>query len=192
MRYFFLVLISTLHVSAFAGTSAVRVIEVIGSVKYNKKPVKVGDMLKFGGRIEVRGKDAHVDLGFPEGHRMRLKKDANAVLERLGGQDYLTLAVGQVYAYFRHSNPTSIKIKTRASVAGVRGTKFLVEESPGGTYYCVCDGTVEVTSGKTTRSVIAGQDLWKRPKKPLGEPKTSPDMSKMTALEFQAMGFMVH
>lgn len=182
---------------SFAG-EGLTVVKKAGEVRYNQKEVKVGQILPFGGVIEVGSSvESFVDLTYPEGHRLRLKKNTKVNLAALGTKNasQIDIAIGQVFAYLvKGKKAENIQIKTKSAVVGVRGTKFLVEESnEKGTYVCVCEGAVNVRglgdhSKDGERNVKAGQDLWARPGKPMGTPVDSPDMSKMTTAEFADMG----
>ncbi len=182
---------------AFAG-EGLTVVKKSGHVRYNQKEVKVGEFLPLGGVIEVGSTDeSFVDLTYPEGHRLRLKKNTKVNLIALGTKNasQIDIAIGQVFAYFlKDKKAENIQIKTKSAVVGVRGTKFLVEANEEkGTYVCVCEGVVNVRgvgghAKDGERIVKANQDLWARPGKSMGTPVDSPDMSKMTSAEFADMG----
>lgn len=180
---------------AFEG---LRVVKKSGQVLYNQKEVRVGEFLPLGGVIEVGNTDESlVDLTYPEGHRLRLKKNTKVNLKALSTKNasQIDITIGKVFAHFvKGKKAENIQIKTKSAVVGVRGTKFAVEENEEkGTYVCVCEGVVNVRgvgdhSKDGERTVKAGQDLWARPGKSMGTPVDSPDMSKMTTAEFADMG----
>jgi hypothetical protein len=189
---------------AHADANSLEVKSVKGSVKYDNKIIKSGDKLTPGGLLEVGvEKDALVDILFPEGHHLRLKNGGRLKIKGSEGNlpSRFDLYAGQLFGYFvKNKNAEKIKIETKSVIAGVRGTKYMIEENSKGTYICVCDGVVAVyATDKPTDfpvRVKAGQDLWARlgggygkPGETLGRPTTSPDMSKMTTDEFKAMGY---
>ena len=52
------------------------------------------------------------------------------------------------------------EVKTPTAVAGVRGTAFSsVVESPDKSWFCVCEGRVQVTSGEQTVTAVQGQSV---------------------------------
>lgn len=183
---------------------SLKVKKLSGSAKYDGHAIKAGDEVPAGGLLEVGAEpDAYVDLLFSEGHHMRLKKGAKLKIngEKTASPTRFELIIGQLFGYFvPGKNAEKIKIETKAAVAGVRGTKYLIEEDEKkGTYICVCEGVVAVnaTDKRTDfpAKVKAGQDLWaklggyEKPGQTLGRVTTSPAMSKMTTAEFTAMGY---
>jgi len=179
--------------SCFAASAVLKVAQVHGMVRLNGNSVKVGDELPQGGVIEVdKDKTASIDIQYPEGHYLRLKAGTKL---KLGGDSYqMELLLGQIYLHaIPGKNADKIRVKTRAVIAGVRGTKFTVEEYPNhSSYICVCEGQVSVTGVNDhatdgERLVKVGEDLWARPGKAMGQPISSPGMSKMTTAEFSSM-----
>jgi hypothetical protein len=190
-------LISLIFFAQTSFAAGLTVAGVNGDVRYSGTQVKTGQDLPAGGTLEVgSAPDAHVDLIYPEGHRLRLKTNARLKIgDAKANPNILELLNGQVFAYFvKGKGAEKFRIRTSSIVAGVRGTKFVVEEnSDKGTYVCVCDGMVGVDginghSHDGQREVKAGEDLWVHPGKPMEQPKASPGMAKMSADEFKAMG----
>lgn len=188
----FILLILLLANFAFAEGNTFKVKKLGGQVTYLGKTIAVDEQLSPGSVIEVENKEgSFVDLSHSEGHHLRLKKGAKLKLELSDPKEphLLDLLYGQLYVFYRKGKEAKpLNIKTRTAVAGVRGTKFLIEEKDEGSYYCVCDGVIEVTKEGVTRQVKKDEDLRSRPGKPLGVPKVSPDMGKMTESEFKSMG----
>jgi hypothetical protein len=175
----------------------------MGTAKYNGKPVQVGETITPGGMLELDDNpQTYVDLLYPEGHQLRLKKGAHLKISA-ESTDNLELFRGQVFAYFaKNKNAEKVRIKTATAVAGVRGTKYLIEEDEKkGTYICVCEGEVRVSSvlkpDELPVKVKAGQDVWAAPRgadwnktgNAIPRPTNSPNMSQMTTTEFKAMGY---
>jgi hypothetical protein len=180
--------LTTLIVTSYAHAEGkIKITKLSGEVIYNNKIVAVGAELDPGSELVVGKEESDfVEITYPEGHHLRLKKNAKL---KITAPSLLNLLFGKLFVYYNKQNKNEpLRIRTSTAVVGVRGTKFLVEEDPKGSYYCVCDGVIEVTKDSITRQVKKDQDLWSRPGKPLGEPKTSPDMGKMTEKEFIEMG----
>lgn len=196
---FTLILLFSTH--SFAETVTVKTVS--GKATFNGALLKSGDRISQGGSVEL-GADASVDLIYPGGHHLRLKKGAKVGINAKADDSpaNLELIRGQVFAYFaKTKDAEKIKIKTRAVVAGVRGTKYLIEEDDKkGTYVCVCEGVVRVSSIEKhleeSVNVKAGQDLWTKlhdkswnsSTNALAQPKDSPSMSEITSAEFKSMG----
>ena len=192
IRQFALVLfVVCTGLSSFAENFEVKILNVVGDVQFENAPAKNGDTILKGGLIKVSEKaKSSVDLLYPEGHKIRLKAGAQLLIagENQNFAKNLTLLKGQSYMHFQKtSDAPEFQIKTKTAVAGVRGTKFLLEEKDGSTYLCVCEGVVELTVGKEARTVSEGLDLWAWTGKSLGKPKKSPGMSQQTTAEFESM-----
>jgi hypothetical protein len=188
---------SHLHAES-SQSSAWRVSRLQGEVKFNGSAVAAGDVLAADGLLETGAGDAYVDLVLPEGHQMRVQKKAKLKLKSLQPRANSTFELlgGQLYAHLvKGKGGERIHVQTRAVVAGVRGTKFLIEEDlKKGTYVCVCEGTVDVkgrnikAAGEGERAVNHGQDLWIKPSsKALGQPVDSPGMAQMTSDVFKEL-----
>jgi ferric-dicitrate binding protein FerR (iron transport regulator) len=196
---FFNVFASMVFGLAFAKKmdSVALVVKFKGNVQFESRVIKVGDELSAGGLLTVgAGKDDFVDIEMAAGHTFRLKKNAKMrlIAEPKSEKTVLNLLSGQLYSHFRKkAGVENIEIHTKSVVAGVRGTQFLVEEDDAkGSYICVCEGAVNVTGIGShvkdgARVVSAGEDLWARPGKVIGQPISSPSMSKMTQDEFADM-----
>lgn len=176
-----------------ADVGAITIVNVVGDAKFESRPLKSGDSFASGGTIEVAsdGKSM-VDIKYPEGHVFRLKSGARLSIagEKTANLKTLNLLKGKAFLHFqKDSDANEFKIHTKTAVAGVRGTKFLLEDRDGATYLCVCEGVVELhkPDAKDGRTVTAGQDLWSRPDKPLGQPKVDEGMKAETAAEFESM-----
>jgi ferric-dicitrate binding protein FerR (iron transport regulator) len=171
------------------------VVKVTGEIQIAGKVARAGDTLREDDEIVVsKGENDAVDLKLAEGHQVRLKKGTHLKLGAVkNGQRLLELIKGQTFVRFNKSaEAKGLDVRTKAVVAGVRGTKFSVSiDEVMGTYVCVCEGSVEVQKpeGGPTKTVKAGQDIWARSEKPLGKPLNSPGMSQMTAQEIATMKY---
>ncbi|MEL6544867.1 MAG: FecR family protein [Myxococcota bacterium] len=145
-----------------------------GKVTVNKKPATVGQELAAGDVIATK-KRANADIYMSDNSRVRL--GANARLE-VGSIDVekglsVNLLLGKLYSWITPG--TGYEVVTGNAVAGVRGTKFYVEEKKKKTYVCVCEGEVAVKGDKNDEEIALkeGFDLYARRKK-ASAPKESP------------------
>ncbi len=178
--------------SAVAEVGGATVGKIAGKVTVADRELKVGDSLKADDEITVGKDDAYIDLKFSEGHQVRLKDGAKLKLGALkNGMRIISLSKGKAFVRFvKGPDAKGLEVKTKAIVAGIRGTKFAAAiDDDGGTYLCVCEGAVEArgVKGGPAKTVKAGQDLWAKLGKPLGNPVDSPDMASMTEKEFASM-----
>ncbi len=170
--------------------------QIVGSVKFDGHGLKTGDSIDSEGTIEVAS-DGHslADLKYPNGHQLRIKAGGQLKITNSGSLRLKSLALlrGQGFFHFiKNTDAQDFKISTKGAVAGVRGTKFQLEEKDGSTYLCVCEGEVQLTqttgqAGQGSKLVHQGQDLWAKPGQALAEPRNSEQMSKMAEAEFASM-----
>jgi len=171
------------------------VIKVTGQATVAGKALKTGDTLKPDDEVEVaKTKDAYVDLKLAEGHAVRLREGTRLKIGTfVNGLRILSLSKGKTFVRFEKSSEANrLEVRTKAVVAGVRGTKFAVSiDDVLGTYICVCEGAVQAQKpdGGDIKTVAAGQDIWATTYKPLGRPLNSPGMSKITEQEFETMKY---
>lgn len=193
-----LVLFSVFSVLVSASAHAIdaggaTVLKLVGKITCAGKDLKVGDTLKGEDEITVpKSPNAHVDLKLSEGHIVRLKEGTQFKLGSFEkGLRILTLTKGKTFVHFKKSPEAhNLEVRTKAVVAGVRGTKFNVAiDDIMGTYICVCEGAVEARQGSISKTVAAGQDLWANTHSPMGNPVNSPGMRKMTEDEFASMNY---
>jgi len=179
----------------FAGYSSCFAQGVVGKIQgivtIDGAPAKAADPVKDGSIIEA-DKNAYVDIRFDDSDVIRVK-NGRVVFSLASNKTHLSVVRGSVYISIRKffaSNRT-FSLDSRNAVAGVRGTKFLFEAAPEGTYVCVCEGVVTVSpkvDERIQKNVAKDYDLWIKDGKPVKEPKLSPDMSLMTNQVFEDMG----
>ncbi|MBI4178439.1 FecR domain-containing protein [bacterium] len=187
---------------SFAGEQArkpvpeAKILKVSGEARADGKTVKAGDTLRAGDRVETdRSDNSFVDIQFENDRVVRLK-NGGMVLADLSDRFVLRLDRGKIFAHAGTlAARQSFKIQTPSAVAGVRGTKFMMEAAPDKTYLCVCEGKVwakkKGLAGMMGGEIVlgAGEDAHIKPKEKLPPPVESPMMVKMTWDEFADMGF---
>lgn len=171
---------------------------------YKGKEIKIskGMKLELGGIIKTETTNSYVDFKFEDGNTVRISGGSSKVLENLKQSDPngLQIISGKLFAYVRNSMPKKktkykLKVFSKSAVAGVRGTKFFIEEKNDDkkTYFCVCKGSLEVTNlNDSTDSISLGkfQDLWNKHNQKLGKKSEArKDMIEIATENFADMGF---
>lgn len=173
------------------------------------KVVHIGEVLQVNGSATVEGKAAvdgmpitegalvtvneggRIDLKLTGGHTLRLKEGALR-LSRSPSNYLLSLPHGTLLvAVNKLSSGERFDLNTPSTIAGVRGTKFLIEEKTNVGYVCVCEGVVETASvfdPKKKQVVMKGEDIWIKRHQAAGPSVSSPMMYKMTMADFVDMG----
>jgi hypothetical protein len=127
-----------------------------------ERNVRVGSLLQT-------GKDGRATLWWPDGTSLRVDPGSELTIERCRfdkRKDSLfsqfSLKAGRVWVHVVRmlSADSKFEISTPTATAGVRGTTFAVEVGQdGATDVFVYEGAVEVTAGKQSLSVKAGQAM---------------------------------
>lgn len=191
----FLVLALTLILPSLQART-LKVLKSQGDVLLNGKALVPDQALPAGGILIAKGKDSYVDMSLNGGGKLRLK-NGRLELNNPAAESWRVKLTGQLFAFFKKAKARqSFIIQTDAAVAGVRGTKFLIQADPGDTYLCVCEGEVEMKShgdGKGPgKKVKAGFDLHARSEARTKQPSQATEaMWNMTAGEFESMGVKV-
>ena len=168
-----------------------------GTVSVNGRPATVGMEVRQGDQIVTEENDqSYVDVQFSTGHVVRLK-NGKLRLDDTSKRFTLLVEKGKLFSHIgKLPAAHSFKIITPMAVAGVRGTKFMLEASQEETYLCVCEEEVwarrKGASGRLVGRTIyvkAGQDVHIKPTGKMGHPKESPTMVQQTWEEFKDMGF---
>lgn len=143
-----------------------------GKVLINRKPAELDQELAPGDVIVTRGGRSHADIYMTDNSRVRLGPNARLEFSEAGQRVSVKLLLGKLYSWITPG--TSYDVTTSSAVAGVRGTKFFVEEKRNKSYYCVCEGTIAVKAERSEEEVLleAGDDLYVKRKK-AGEPQES-------------------
>ncbi len=137
----------------------------------------------------VEGKN-HADLSLDRRHLIRFKQGEYTV-SLSNGSFSVEVYSGKIYVVVRKIGPSeSFALTTSNAFFRVTGTRFVVEETGGETYLCVCEGSVEAGSRgwpKKKVAVIGGQDLFLAGDAPAKDPVDSPDMKQMGDMVFEMM-----
>lgn len=124
------------YISAFSGT----VIVNGGKVK------STGYAIEFGNIIETAN-DSFCDIIINDKNIIRLKENTRLVFNIYGQSNDLVVEKGWVAAVIRKkfTKEGMFTIITPSSTAAVRGTSFCMKvENEKNTYFCVCNGSVEL------------------------------------------------
>lgn len=144
-----------------------------GKATVNRKPAKPGQALSAGDVVATKRR-GHVDIHMNDGSRVRLGPGSRLEIGKISDEEgvSVSLALGKLYSWITPGTP--YEVVTSNAVAGVRGTKFFVEEKKRKSYFCVCEGTIAVKGDQNEAEIELkeGFDLYARRKK-AGDPKES-------------------
>lgn len=174
---------------SFSGIVAVATLShMAGEVTVNGQPAKLGDELDVGTKVVVKGEKSWVDFKFQNGHVIRSTEGELKVEDINPEKTLISLIRGKLFAYVKKlGSAETFKVKTKRASFGVRGTKFLIEETKQKSYLCVCEGEVEAVRGKVKVSVKKNQDLDVKDKGAL-KVIDAPGMGKMLEDMMKSMG----
>jgi hypothetical protein len=138
------------------------IIYMEGSVTMNGSPASVGDDVPAGALVQT-GADSICQIVFNSRNIIHMAADTSMTLDPAVVTRGATLQKGTIAMVLRNLAPgrpgeARFNIKTSSTVAGVRGTCFLVKvEDENNTYICCCNGAIhlEGTSGEFTRNLAA-------------------------------------
>jgi len=129
-----------------------------GQVKVNSNSVSnTGIIIKPGDTIET-GDRSFCDIKINEKNILRIKDNSRLVLHVTATDSFLKLEKGWLAGVTRakFTSEGKYKIKTPTVAAAVRGTSFCVKvEDEKNTYFCVCNGTINLAEGEKT----GGEDV---------------------------------
>jgi tetratricopeptide (TPR) repeat protein len=119
-------------------------------------PVKLNDTFRPGDQIRVRDR-SRADVAMLDQSVLRLNANTTITIEgvkeeRTGVVDLLRGA-----AHFFSRGPQSLEVKTPYTIAGVRGTEFLISVEPGQTFLSIFEGQVLATSPAGSLALTSGQ-----------------------------------
>ncbi|MEO0335380.1 MAG: FecR family protein [Pseudomonadota bacterium] len=163
MKLIAFLLLFTFNLQSFAEDN-VKVLSVKGLVSYDGEYIKKGQTLSTGKVLDASGK-SYVVIEYPGGRKLQLKS-ARAKINSMGSKESeIELLAGKLFGWFKPSIKKKkatrpFRIQTRGVVAGVRGTKFMIEELSKKTYLCVCEGEVAINKGDQQVALKKGFDLW--------------------------------
>jgi hypothetical protein len=125
-----------------------RVEFLVGTVTINGVDAEIGDAVPAGAEV-VTGRDGRVEIVFGSGNILELRPDTELTLDTTDPANAIDLRRGQFAAVFDRLETIGMgaedtfRVRTPATVAGVRGTAFFVAvESDDQTYVCTCNGTL--------------------------------------------------
>lgn len=158
-----------------------------------KTILRQGQEFPSGSKIEVLDDKSFVQLEFPDGSIVLMKKGVSNFRSNQRSM-ILNLIEGTLFSYVRNKQAKNkLIIKTPVASFGVRGTKYFVTHTKKQSYLCVCEGSVEaknLTTG-TKQIVEKGKDLNLDKNKDQAITIAQDDMMDMAKAGFVDMGFPV-
>ena len=124
-----------------------------------KVPLLLGDEVQEGDSLKTGDEDS-VTVQLNSGHRMFVLPSTSMRLKTAQAKSTeVEQDTGSLWFKVKPLHKDEIFfVHTPTAVAGVRGTKFITMVlDPQTTDLCVCEGTVEITSGNTTLAVPQGR-----------------------------------
>lgn len=145
---------------AAAAVSAVRsgtVVYFEGAVTVDGRPAELG--MTVGPKAQVTtGPASYCDLVFADKNAVRVSQNGSAVLDFSGSLVEVTLEKGGVTSVLRKlsaaAGDDSFRIRTKAAVAGVRGTSFCVWSDGTVSYICACNGTIRTIDALGSNELV--------------------------------------
>jgi hypothetical protein len=124
--------------------------------------LKLGAKLKNGDTLKT-GADSMVVLLFADGTRLKFKDKSEAKIEgesKAPGPSGVNLAAGALFALIPKQDKPHFEVRTRAAVAGVRGTEFFASTGAHDAFWlCVEDGAVNVTPSGSDKPLVVPKGL---------------------------------
>lgn len=131
--------------------------------------LQVGDVVEALEKLKPKKTASFVRIIYNNGDKLGISK-GKVVIEKYDKQEsVLGLIRGRIFNYAKPGLERKLKINSRNVALGVRGTKYMVDESAEETYVCVCEGEVVATKGGRSSSIKAGYDLHVLPGKPINQ-----------------------
>jgi len=132
-----------------------KILSYTGKVTVNSNTVTQINMpVKQGDSIETIG-ESTCDIIINDKNVLRLKPDTKLTLNISDKESILLLEKGWLSGVTRKAFTKEGKflIKTPTVAAAVRGTSFCLKvENDKSTYFCTCNGSIELTGEKSSRS----------------------------------------
>lgn len=182
----------TLISSAFASgfMQVANVTKIQGSAFIDKEKIKVGAEIMEGMELNIPKSTDFVEVKFQNGHVVRFS-GAKVKVETLNPKNTLFhLVKGKIFSLIKPlTTDETFHVKTKRASFAVRGTQFMVEESPKKTYLCVCEGVVAAKTTTGEAEVKKDEDLsLANAKAKLKVTTASKNMVDMTKKVFSDMG----
>lgn len=130
---------------------------VVGDVKVNDAPVTAPGRAIVKGDLVVTGPEANCEITVNERNIFRLGKATTLRFMLTPTSGELQLEKGWFAGISKKlfSRESTYRIKTPTVVASIRGTSFCGKvEKPESTYFCVCNGSIELTGDRTQRERV--------------------------------------
>ena len=129
----------------------------------NGKAINSSVKLTQNDRLEAIGKKEYFIVEYDDGSKFFVR-NGKLIIEELKEnhirkESLFSLISGFFVSFINPKSEHKFRIKSRDSILGVRGTKFLVDSSDKKLYLCVCEGEVEASSKGRFISVTKGMDL---------------------------------
>lgn len=139
------------------GTAVIEHIEADGSKK--SRPAKPGDDGKvFPGDTIQTGEDGTVVFEV-SGAQMEIQRNTRFVYERGGDDKQVYLQGGNAWtSVSKLEGARKFTLRTPATVAGVRGTKFFTFTDGKNTGTCHCEGKISFTNNATGKEEVNDRD----------------------------------
>lgn len=120
------------------------------------RPVQLGDTFCPGDRIRLL-ENSRADIVLSNEAVMRLNENSSMTLEAPREPRTALIDLIKGAAHFFSRQPRSLEIKTPYTIAGVRGTEFLIRIDDGATFLSVFDGSVLTQSTAGELELTSGQ-----------------------------------
>ena len=120
------------------------------------RPVKLGDTFCPGDKIRLL-ENSRAALVLRNQAVMRLNENSSLTLEALKEQKTSLIDLIKGAAHFFSRQPSSLEVKTPYTIAGVRGTEFLIRVDDGGTFLSIFDGSVLAQNKAGSLELTSGQ-----------------------------------
>lgn len=163
--------------------------KISGTITVNSSKIAEERKVGAGDIISAIGKDSSVQIVFEDGSQSLLRNGQIIINEEIGEEKTLLSLVRGIYFSQKQKNKSTLEIKTKNAVLGVRGTKFYVDESPKETYLCVCEGAVEIKNSRSTVVVEKNEDAHVKANAAFDKTKANGMMLDMAWEGFEKMGF---
>ncbi len=120
------------------------------------RPVKLGDTFCPGDKLRLL-ENSRAALVLRNQAVMRLNENSSLTLEALREQKTSLIDLIKGAAHFFSRQPSSLEVKTPYTIAGVRGTEFLIRVDDGGTFLSIFDGSVLTQNKAGSLELTSGQ-----------------------------------
>ncbi len=171
---------------------AAQIIKFQGDVFFDNEKVSDLIILNQGKVLRVSGKKSFAIVQFDDGSKSILKDGEMIIQESTFKKTKLSLLNGLLSLVINPERKTNFTVTTKNATLGVRGTKFMVQDSAQETYLCVCEGEVEASNRLGRVSVKRGEDIHlNQSTKDFQVTEASSAMWKMSVEQFSLMGVKV-